>query len=99
MISNTDDSQKAMTLMQKFFPTPSEQDSYEHIAIEDHVTSLLSGVPSHPVPSVTAHEIHSAIWASGAWKAAGPNHVLNLCLRQCESVVLPHLTVIFSASL
>ena len=94
-----DDAQKAMALMQNFFPTPSEQDSSEHIAIEDQVTSLLSRSLSHLVPGVTVHEIHSAILASGAWKAAGPDHVLNLCLQQCESVLLLHLTAIFSASL
>ena len=88
-----------MALMQKFCPSPLEQDSSEHIAIEDQVTSLLSRAPSHPILGVSAHEIHSTIWASGAWKAAGPNHVLNLCLRQCESVLLPHLTAILSASL
>ena len=37
-----DDAQKAMALLQKFFPTPLDQDSSEHLAIEDHVTSLLS---------------------------------------------------------
>ena len=94
-----DDSQKATALMQKFFPTPSEQDSSEHIAIEEHLTSLLPGVPSPLISSVTAREIHSAIWASGAWKAAGPDQVLNLCLRQRESILLPHLIAIFSASL
>ena len=61
-----DDAQKATALMQKFFPTPSDQDSSEHLAIEDYVTSLLSRDPSHPIPGVTAHEIHSAIWVSRA---------------------------------
>ena len=93
------DAQKAAVLMQKFFPSPSEPDSSEHLATEDRVRSLLSQTPSHPLPGVTAHEIHSAIWASGAWKAAGPDHVVNLCLRQCESLLLPHLIAIFSASL
>ena len=85
--------------MQKFFPPPSAMDSAEHISIEDHVTALLSRAPSHPVPGVTTHEIHSAIRASGAWKAAGPDHVMNLCLRECESILLPLLVTIFSASL
>ena len=93
------DAQKATVLMQKFFPPPSAMDSAEHISIEDHVTALLSRAPAHPVPGVTAHEIHSAIRASGAWKAAGPDHVMNLCLRECESILLPHLVTIFSASL
>ena len=93
------DAQKATVLMQKFFPSPSEPDSSEHIVIADRVRSLLSRTPSPPTPGVTAREIHSAIWASGAWKAAGPDHVVNLCLRQCEDVLMPHLTAIFSASL
>ena len=70
-----------MALTQKFFPTPSEQDSSEHITIEDQVTSLLSRAPSHLVPGVTAHDIHFAIWVSGAWKTVGLDHVLNLCLQ------------------
>ena len=93
------DVQKVAVLMQKFFPPPLGLDSAEHLAIEDHVTTLLSWAPSHPIPGVTAYEIHSAIRALGAWKAAGPNHVLNLCLHECESILLPHLVTIFSASL
>ena len=93
------DAQKAAALMQKIFPPPSCLDSAEHLAIKDHVTTLLSQAPSHPVLGVTAHEIHSAIRALGAWKAAGPDHVLNVCLRECESILLPHLVTIFSASL
>ena len=94
-----DDARKAAVLMARFFPTPSGLDSAEHLAVEDHVTTLLSRAPPHPVPGVTAHEIHSAIRASGAWKAAGPDHVLNLCLRECESLLMPHLATLFSASL
>ena len=93
------DAQKAAVLMQKFFPPPSGLDSAEHYAIEDHVTTLLSRAPSHPVPGVNPRVIYSAIRASGAWKAAGPDHVLNLCLCECESILLPHLVTIFSASL
>ena len=93
------DAHKAAVLVQKFFPSPSGLDSAEHLDIEDHVTTLLSWAPSHPVPGVTAHEIHSAIRALGAWKAVGPDHVLNLCLRECESILLPHLVTVFSVSL
>ena len=67
--------------MQKSFPTPSDQDSTEHFAVEDHVDTLLSRAPPHPVPGATPQEIHYAIWALATWKAAGPNHVLSMCLR------------------
>ena len=93
------DAQKATVLLQKFFPPPLDMDSAAHLAIEDHVAVLLSRAPSHSDPGVTAHEIHSAIRASGAWRAASPDHVMNLCLRECESILLPHLVTIFLASL
>ena len=94
-----DDASKAGALMRKFFPAPSASNAPVHTGVEDHVKTLLSEATTHTIPGVTPREVHSAIWASGAWKAPGPDRVLNMCLRQCESLLMPHLVAIFSASL
>ena len=93
------DTHKANALMRQFFPAPSASDTPIHIAVEDHVKTLLSEATTHSIPDVTPREVHSAIWASGAWKAPGSDRVLNMCLRQCESLLMPHLIMLFSASL
>ena len=94
-----DDASKAGALMRKFFPAPSASNAAVHTGVEDHVKTLLSEVTTHTIPGVTPREIHSVIWASGTWKAPGSDRVLTMCLRQCESLLMPHFVAIFSASL
>ena len=94
-----DDASKAGALMRQFFPAPSASNAPVHTGVEDHVKTLLSEATTHTILGVTPREVHSAIWASGAWKAPGSDRVLNMCLRQCESLLMPHLVAIFSASL
>ena len=72
------DTHKANALMRQFFPAPSASGTPIHIAVEDDVKTLLSEATTHSIPDVTPREVHSAIWASGAWKAPGPDRVLNM---------------------
>ena len=69
------------------------------MAVASRVREALQAAQTTAAPPVTAAELHSAIWAAGAWKAPGPDRVLNICFRECEILLRPYLLSLFSASL
>lgn len=99
--SITDDQGKAQVLLDKFFPlpAPSSTTSPHHVAISSRTQTILQAARGTVAPRVTPEELHSAIWAAGAWKAAGPDRITNICFRECETLLRPFLLDLFSASL
>ena len=97
----TDDQGKAQVLLDKFFPLPtaSSTTSPSHAATSSRAQTILQAARGAVAPRVTPAKLHSAIWAAGAWKAAGPDRVTNICFRECETLLRPFLLALFSASL
>ena len=94
-----DDAGKAQALADRFFPDPPSSDPVAHEAIHARVAEILASARATEVSKVSQIELHSAIWASRPWKAPRIDHIMNVCLRECEDILTPYLLPLFSASL
>lgn len=95
----SDDRSKAEALADRFFPSTLPPDEVSHLATHSRAISLLHSAKDAPVAPVTCQEVHAALWSSGPWKAPGQDHITFACLRECESLLLPHFLRLFTASL
>ena len=95
----SDDAGKAQALAAKFFPCPPTSDSPAHETIRAQVSEILAKARGTQLSEVSPLELHTAIWASGSWKAPGADRITNACLRECEDILTPYLLPLFSASL
>ena len=94
-----DDLQKAKALASRFFPPEDPITAPSHLDTIKEVRDILQFPRPAEAPPVTRQELHSAIHASGPWKAQGLDRIANVCLRQCEDILTPYLLPLFSASL
>lgn len=85
--------------MDKFCPKASTTSSHDPNDVHSQAQSFLDATKGAYASPVTPQELHSALRASGAWKAPGPDRVVNIFLRKCEDILSPYLLTIFSASL
>ena len=95
----SDEAGKAWALANSFFPTPTSLDIPAHEVVRTQVAEILTRARATEIPDVSRTELHAAIWASGPWKALGADCVTNVCLRECEDILMPYLLPLLSASL
>ena len=95
----SDDAGKARALADYFFPRSPPADTPMHKAVHSRVSEFLAKAKGVETIDVSQQELHTAICASGPWKATGSDRVPNACLRECEAILAPYLLPLFSASL
>ena len=89
----------ANALMRQFSPSPLASDTPVHIAIEDDVKTLLSeGYDPHYSLCYSSRGSFSHL-GFRRLESLGVGLGSNMCLCQCESLLMPHLVAIFFASL